>query len=143
MEAIAKVVIYMVDRGHLLVFVHPDAPEAGLQVPAGSVKPREQLLVAAQRELKEETGLQAANFRLLGKVRYDMTTHGRNEIHERSFFITEPLEEQPLNRRWRHHETHDGIGDPDVFELYWLALDTPGLASTLEAGQGALLGEVR
>jgi len=26
-----------------------------------------------------------------------MTTHGRNEIHERSFFITEPLEEQPLN----------------------------------------------
>ena len=141
MESIAKVVVYLVDRGHLLVFVHPDAPEAGLQVPAGSVKPGEEPSEAALREVEEETGIRAGSVRLLGTDRYDMTAHGRDEIHERSFFLADPLEEQPLGRRWRHLETHDGVGEPDVFDLYWVPLDTPGLASTLAAGQGALLKE--
>ena len=143
MESIAKVVVYLVHRGHVLVFVHPDAPEAGLQVSAGSVKPGEEPLEAARRELEEETGIGAGSVRPLGTARYDMSAHGRNEIHERSFFLAEPLEEQPLERRWRHLETHDGIGAPDVFELYWLPLETPGLESDLVAGQGALLNEAR
>ena len=142
MEAIAKVVVYLVHRGHLLVFIHPDAPEAGLQVPAGSVEPGEHPSTAARRELEEETGIKAATLRPLGTTRYDMSAQGRNEIHERSFFLAEPLEDEPIDRRWRHLETHDGVGDPDVFELYWLPLDTPDLASELAAGQGALLNEV-
>ena len=89
MESIAKVVIYLVHRGHLLVFIHPDAPEAGLQVPAGSVEPRGHPLTAARRELEEETGIKAATLQPLGTARYDMSTHGRNEIHERSFFPSE------------------------------------------------------
>jgi hypothetical protein len=71
-----------------------------------------------------------------------MSRYGREEIHERSFFLAQPLDDQPLERRWRHEETHDGIGDPDVFELFWLPLHTPGLATTLEAGQGARLDQV-
>jgi len=142
MEAIAKVVVYLVHRGHLLVFIHPDAPEAGLQVPAGSVEPGEHPSTAARRELEEETGIKAATLRPLGTARYDMSAHGRNEIHERSFFLAEPLEDESIDRRWRHLEAHDGVGEPDVFELYWLPLDTPDLASELAAGQSALLNEV-
>jgi len=142
MEAIAKVVVYLVHRGHLLVFTHPDAPEAGLQVPAGSVEPGEHPSTAARRELEEETGIKAATLQPLGTARYDLSAHGRNEIHERSFFLAEPLEDESIDRRWRHLETHDGVGDPDVFELYWLPLDTSDLASELAAGQGALLNEV-
>ncbi len=142
MRSIVKVVIYVVHRGHLLVFVHPDAPEAGLQVPAGSVEPGEEPLAAARRELEEETGIQTATLQSLGTARYDMSGHGRDEIHERSFFLAEPLEDESIDRRWKHLETHDGVGEPDVFELYWLPLDRPGLESELAAGQGALLGEV-
>jgi 8-oxo-dGTP pyrophosphatase MutT (NUDIX family) len=142
MQRIPKVVIYLVQRGQLLVFEHPDAPNAGLQVPAGTVKPGEEPRVAATRELREESGIDAVIVRLLGTARYDMTAYGRTEIHERSFVLAEPQGDLPLDRRWRHHETHDGIGEPDVFELYWVPLDIPGLAARLEAGQGALLGDV-
>jgi 8-oxo-dGTP pyrophosphatase MutT (NUDIX family) len=142
MGSIAKVVVYVIHRGHLLVFIHPDAPEAGLQVPAGSVEPGEHPSTAARRELEEETGIKAATLQPLGTARYDMSAHGRNEIHERSFFLAEPLDDEPIDRRWRRLETHDGVGEPDVFELYWLPLDTPDLASELAAGQGALLDEV-
>jgi 8-oxo-dGTP pyrophosphatase MutT (NUDIX family) len=141
-ESIAKVVIYVIQRGHLLVLDHPEAPQAGLQVPAGTVRPGEDLADAAGRELREETGIEDAVFRLLGTATYDMTPYGREEIHDRSFFLAELQEEQPIDRRWRRSETHDGVGVPDVFELYWLSLDTPNLSTHLEAGQGALLGEV-
>ena len=41
----------------LLVFKHMDFPEAGVQVPGGTVEPGEEMLVAATREAEEETGL--------------------------------------------------------------------------------------
>jgi len=68
MEAIAKVVVYLVHRGHLLVFIHPDAPEAGIQVPAGSVEPGEHPSTAARRELEEETGIKAATSNHSGRL---------------------------------------------------------------------------
>lgn len=39
-----------------------------LEVPAGKLEPGEDPLLCAQRELAEETGLQGANWRLLGRV---------------------------------------------------------------------------
>jgi 8-oxo-dGTP pyrophosphatase MutT (NUDIX family) len=69
MGSITKVVVYVIHRGHLLVFIHPDAPQAGLQVPAGSVEPGEHPSTAARRELEEETGIKAATLRPLGTTR--------------------------------------------------------------------------
>jgi 8-oxo-dGTP pyrophosphatase MutT (NUDIX family) len=142
LQVIQKVVIYVIHRGNLLVFEHPDAPEAGLQVPAGSVRPGEDLDAAARREVREETGIPARTVRLLGTARYDMGAYGRNEVHDRFFYVAELPRSRRFDRRWKHSETHDGIGEPDVFELYWLPLDTPGLATKLEAAQGALLQKV-
>jgi 8-oxo-dGTP pyrophosphatase MutT (NUDIX family) len=53
-------------RRELLVFDHRDHPEAGTQVPAGRLEPREDLEAGLLRELVEEAGL--ANVRIVRKV---------------------------------------------------------------------------
>ncbi|HLE30393.1 MAG TPA: NUDIX domain-containing protein, partial [Anaerolineales bacterium] len=44
-------------RTQLLVFTHRDFPEAGVQVPAGTVEPDEPVEAALFREVHEESGL--------------------------------------------------------------------------------------
>jgi hypothetical protein len=60
MRRVQKVVAYIVRDGQLLVFTHADHErfdQAGLQVPAGTVKDRELPEDAVLREAEEETGL--------------------------------------------------------------------------------------
>lgn len=52
-----KVFAYITSGNRLLVFWHPDAPEAGTQVPAGTVEPGERPEAAVLREAFEETSL--------------------------------------------------------------------------------------
>jgi 8-oxo-dGTP pyrophosphatase MutT (NUDIX family) len=52
-----KVVIYATWGDRLLVFRQPDFPDAGIQVPGGTVEDGERIEEAAAREFKEETGL--------------------------------------------------------------------------------------
>ncbi|HRF48623.1 MAG TPA: NUDIX domain-containing protein [Anaerolineales bacterium] len=52
-----KVVAYITRGPRLLVFEHAGLPEAGLQVPAGTVEPGEPLADALWREVFEESGL--------------------------------------------------------------------------------------
>jgi 8-oxo-dGTP pyrophosphatase MutT (NUDIX family) len=55
---VPKAFIYLTRSCHeLLLLAHPLHPEAGLQVPAGTILPREKPYDAARRELVEETGL--------------------------------------------------------------------------------------
>ena len=48
---------YITNGSRLLLFTQPEAPEAGIQVPAGTIEPGENPQDAAMREAKEETGL--------------------------------------------------------------------------------------
>ena len=56
-----KVLIYITrtknERTELLVFKHRDFPDAGIQVPAGSVEGDEEIEDAAIRETQEESGI--------------------------------------------------------------------------------------
>jgi ADP-ribose pyrophosphatase YjhB (NUDIX family) len=58
---IDKVIAYVTRGGdhgaELLVFEHVGLPEAGVQVPAGTVEPDEAIETALHRELAEESGL--------------------------------------------------------------------------------------
>ena len=73
---VEKVLAYVTRGDELLVFRHRDFPDAGLQVPAGTVQDGESPDVAVLRELREESGLtDAAIVSRLGRYRYDMAPH--------------------------------------------------------------------
>ena len=53
-------------RRELLTFTHRDHPEAGVQVPAGTVEPGQAIEAALFREIREESGL--TNLQLVHKL---------------------------------------------------------------------------
>ena len=82
-----KAFAYITNRNRLLVFVHPFAPEAGIQVPAGTVKTNERPEEAVLREAFEETGLSGLVVEsFLGEDERDMSDFGKDEIHHRYFY---------------------------------------------------------
>jgi len=118
-----KVYAYITDRDRLLIFSQPDFPEAGLQVPGGTVKPGETPEAAAQREAEEETGLPGLRLaHFLGEQVRDMADYGLDEIHHRYFYHLECTHSPP--GVWRHTEEDpsDGSPAPIVFELFWVRL---------------------
>jgi ADP-ribose pyrophosphatase YjhB (NUDIX family) len=56
-RVIDKVFAYITHQNRLLIFRHTDFPEAGIQVPAGTVLTDEDHATAVLREAQEETGL--------------------------------------------------------------------------------------
>lgn len=132
-----KVVAYITWRNALLVFSHPDFPEAGIQAPAGTIEPGELPEAAVLREAYEETGL--GGLRLvapLGKHHYDMSSFGRDEVHHRYFFHLRCAETPPHS--WRHLEEYALEGaEPIIFEFFWAAL--PAGVPPLIAGHDAFL----
>lgn len=137
LRRVTKVLAYVVDGGRLLVFTQPEAPEAGLQVPAGTVEEGEALEAAVLRELAEESGLLNVSApRYLGRRSVDMRALGKQEVHLRHFFALRLLE--AASARWRHWERHSSDEQgPIAYDLHWhdLATGLPELA----AEQGALL----
>ena len=117
-----KVYCYITRGECLLVFRHLDYPEAGIQVPGGTVEPGETPEVAALREAEEETGLRdLALAGLLGEVECDLSAFGRDEIHHRYFYHLRCDAETP--EVWRHDETAPSEGEgPITFELTWAPL---------------------
>ena len=133
-----KVVAYITRDRHLLVFRHRDFPEAGLQVPAGTIREGESPLAGVQREVLEETGLtNCAVVAFLGVSYQDMQPY-RDEVQERHVFHLVALGKVP--KEWTHLEEHDGLSAPTAFNLFWMRLDGPAL--DLIAGQGALLNQL-
>lgn len=120
---ISKVFAYITHQNRLLVFRHTDFPEAGIQVPAGTVLTGEDLEIAVLREAYEETGLTDLAIRsYLGEQLRDMHDMGKDEIHHRHFFHLVCKGDSP--ERWRHDETSpsDGGTAPIHFEFFWAAL---------------------
>jgi len=136
-----KVFAYITRGDRLLVFSHPQAPEAGTQVPAGTIKDGETSEDGALREACEETGrtdLELGAY--LGEQVRDMTEFGKSELHHRHFYHLWCTGDPPAT--WQNYEP-----DPDdqgtnrpLFEFFWARLphDVPELLED----QGALLPEL-
>jgi len=135
-----KVVAYIIKDGRLVVLRHADLPwdEAGLQVPAGTMKPGELPEEAVLREAREETGLEGLRIvQYLGVGEYDLRPYA-DAIHARHYFhLTSDSDELP--ERWEAFEDNDGLRERIRFELYWIPL---AKAHVIGAGQAAFLGRV-
>ena len=133
-----KVVAYITQDNRLLVFRHPLHPEAGIQVPAGTIKAGESPHDAVLREAQEETGLGQLELRaFLGMEEHDLAVFGVPKVQQRHFYHLEYRGDAPPT--WQHYETDPSEGEEEqtLFEFFWAVL--PDGVPELHAGQDALL----
>lgn len=136
-----KAFAYITHQNRLLVFEHADYPDAGIQVPAGSIEPDETPEQGVMREAFEETGLEGlVMVEFLGMIEHDLAIYGREEIHHRYFFHLTCDHKPP--ETWSHMETNrsDGNSEPLEFCFYWAAL--PDDVPPLVADHDILVGEL-
>lgn len=127
MRTIPKVMAYITckrgGREQLLVFRHRDYPEAGIQVPAGSIEEGESIEAALWREVEEESGL--TGLELVRKIgTFDYVHPYTGNLHVRHVFHLRAPEDTP--DEWEWIETSGGAVPDDegfVFQFYWVDLD--------------------
>jgi 8-oxo-dGTP pyrophosphatase MutT (NUDIX family) len=104
-----RAVAYVLRGRELLVFEHRDFPDAGTQVPAGTVEDDEAPDVAVVREVYEETGVFAQLVRELG---FTDEIAPRGEPRRNHFF---ELETDEPRDAWEHLVRGGGGDDGLVF----------------------------
>lgn len=129
-----KVYAYITHDDRLLVFRQPNAPEAGIQVPGGTVEPDETSDAAVVREAFEETGLTTLRYEgYIGEhVWNDPRPQWRHDPHHRRFYHFTVTESPPVT--WQHIEQTPSIGtDKPLFELFWVPLsEVPPLIAGMD-----------
>jgi 8-oxo-dGTP diphosphatase len=142
-KIVHKVAAYITCNHRLLVFIQPDYPEAGVQVPAGTVAECEALDDAVLREAQQETGLSNPKIEAyLGMRVYDMRpiTGDEVEVHRHYYHLAYP---GPIETdRWQNWEETPSGGEtePILFELYWV--DFPDGVPELTGRLGDMLENV-
>lgn len=133
-KAVAYITRLNGNRKQVLVFEHQGRPEAGVQVPAGTVESNESVEEAVVREVKEEAGL---NFS--GKLKYlgEFNWHraDRKEVHLRNIFHLKF--DAHLKDEWFHLVSGHGEDSKMIFRFYWE--DTDKAINILESEQGKYL----
>jgi 8-oxo-dGTP diphosphatase len=117
---ILKVLAYITrtqnGQSQLLVFDHRDHPEAGIQVPAGTVDEGEPIEQALFREIEEESGL--TNVQLVRKLaEYESQQWG---TLRHIFHLTAPPD---VPDSWSHTVHGRGEDQGMVFEYRWIMLE--------------------
>ena len=125
MRTSRKAFAYITRGRELLIFSHPDFPEAGLKVPAGTIEEGETPEQGVLREAYEETGISGLRIvSFLGEQVRDMRDFGVEAFHHRYFFHL--TTEAPVPETLRHFEK-GGSEDPDIegiaFDFFWVPLD--------------------
>ncbi len=138
-----KVLAYITrQRGgemQLLVFEHVDFPEAGVQVPKGTVESGEAIERAAQREVREETGLSSLD-RLMQIGMLTQTVFGEPE--EWNFFVMSV--DGNLPDTWENRVSGKCEDEGIRFRYFWLPLNPSlELAGRQHEGLGFLIAHMK
>lgn len=119
MSSIKKVYGYVTriknDKTQVLVFQH-SIPEAGIQIPKGTVNDEEDTYNAVIREVEEETGL--TNFRVENLIAEDNWENDDGAIHNR-FFYKINVSDAP--DEWDYQPTGGGEEEGLVFHYFWIS----------------------
>lgn len=118
-----KVVAYITRGRELLVFEHADDAEAGVQVPAGTVEPGEEIEAAVWREVAEETGLNRDQLEWQGWLA--VMPHPTFDLVRHYAWLTANGD---VPDTWRHHVLGDGEDRGLMFEYRWEPWDLVELA---------------
>jgi ADP-ribose pyrophosphatase YjhB (NUDIX family) len=107
----------------VLTFLHRDDPQAGIQVPRGTVASGEDPVATVVREVCEECGLCEAQ--LIGMLARAVETQPDDPARnwERSFFH---LVAPNAPDEWEHTVTGDGEDNGLVFSFFWLPRERLG-----------------
>lgn len=113
-----------------LVFTQQGHPEAGVQIPGGTIDEGESPQSALIREIEEESGLaNLTDFEEIGTIEYFHPQ--KKELHFRHFFVVKAPRNVPES--WSHTVT-SGINDSGlVFNYFWIKASE---TSTLAGEQG-------
>jgi 8-oxo-dGTP diphosphatase len=133
-----KVYAYITHGNRLLVFRHTQFPEAGIQVPGGTLEAGEEPIYGVLREAEEESGLKGlAVHCFLGVQELDMTPYGVEQLHRRYFYHLKLAVDAPEN--WIHYEMNPSDGEPAPieYEFFWVQL--PAGVPPLAGEQDAML----
>src|SRR6185295_6523049 len=125
-----KVIAYITHGEDLLVFEEPDFPEAGTQVPGGTLESQELPAAGVMREAAEETGLRDLRLvRSLGAV----TCAGPSGQQVRRYFFQLASDDR-AGETWDHWESSPSTGGPPIrFRFRWVPLrGVPPLAGGLD-----------
>ncbi|HSM56792.1 MAG TPA: NUDIX domain-containing protein [Candidatus Sulfomarinibacteraceae bacterium] len=135
---VQKVVAYITWQKRLLVFRQPAFPDAGIQVPAGTMEEGERPELAVLREAWEETGLGGLSVvTFLGQRDrvFRSADTGQVAVARRHYFHLRFDGQAP--ERWQHWETSPSEGPHPriLFELWWVRHphETPALVADLDA----------
>lgn len=103
----------------LLVFEHVDHPDAGVQVPKGTVEPGETLENAARREVREESGLtEIDGLEYLGR-----TTQVAFGVEEEWNYFALHADGNCADREgWTYRVQGSGEDEGMLFRYYWVPL---------------------
>ncbi|WP_342514373.1 NUDIX domain-containing protein [Sporosarcina sp. FSL K6-1522] len=132
MELKRKVLAYITQEEDgerkILVFEQKDHPEAGLQVPGGTIERDEFLMDALYREIEEETGITRDLLELQGKVnKTNYYPQDENIVYERNIFHLAYLGHE--SNDWEYRVEGDGKDAGMTFCHRWVPVkDLPKLA---------------
>ena len=99
----------------VLVFRHP-IPEAGIQIPKGTVNDAEDTYDAVIREIEEETGLK--NFEVENLIAEDYWENDDGAIHNRFFY---KIKVSNVPNEWDYKPTGGGDEEGLTFRFFWIS----------------------
>jgi ADP-ribose pyrophosphatase YjhB (NUDIX family) len=130
MAPVRKAFAYITHGDEIVVFEEPDFPEAGTQVPGGTLEPDEDPSEGVLREAFEETGL--ANLQLVRSLGTALYVAASGKQHLRHYFhLSAPERGADVWDCWEQSPSSGGA--PILFRLRWVKLaNVPPLCAELD-----------